>query len=189
MKSGLDRVSFVPIRHHSPACALAVRAAARDLRPCEILIEGPHDFTPQMDQLALPHRLPIAIYSYIREADGATSGAYYPFCRYSPEWQALEAARELGVPARFIDLPWAGRLREEEEVEGEDQTINAFAEPRPGEPPGGHSTNRSANASRASSWTAASASPISRSVRRLSRDASSISAWSEGRSVFWRRRY
>ncbi len=130
MKSGLDRVSFVPIRHHSPACALAVRAAARDLRPCEILIEGPHDFTPQMDQLALPHRLPIAIYSYIREADGATSGAYYPFCRYSPEWQALEAARELGVPARFIDLPWAGRLREEEEVEGEDQTINAFAEPQ-----------------------------------------------------------
>jgi Family of unknown function (DUF5682) len=57
----------------------------------------------------LPHQLPIAIYSYVHTADNLRRGAFYPFCIYSPEWQALQTACELGIPVKFIDLPWSAR--------------------------------------------------------------------------------
>ncbi|HEX6289511.1 MAG TPA: DUF5682 family protein [Herpetosiphonaceae bacterium] len=101
------RAVFVPVRHHSPACARAVRQLVRDLRPAAILIEGPSDFNDRIDELLLPHTLPIAIYSYVRLPDDTRRGAFYPFCAYSPEWIALQSAREIGAQARFIDLPWA----------------------------------------------------------------------------------
>ena len=100
-------VVYFPVRHHSPACARLVRALIDQVRPAAVLIEGPADFNPYMDELWLPHELPIAIYSYMRLADGTRRGAFYPFCEYSPEWQALHAAREVGAVARFIDLPWS----------------------------------------------------------------------------------
>lgn len=100
-------VVYFPVRHHSPACARLVRMLIDRVRPAAVLIEGPADFNPYMDELWLPHELPIAIYSYMRLADGTRRGAFYPFCEYSPEWQALQAAREIGAAARFIDLPWS----------------------------------------------------------------------------------
>ncbi|CAA9298534.1 MAG: FIG00765533: hypothetical protein [uncultured Chloroflexia bacterium] len=102
-------VVFFPVRHHSPACARLVEQLARELRPAAILIEGPSDFNDRLDELALPHPLPIAIYTYVQLADGRRRGAFYPFCRYSPEWAALAVAREIGAQARFIDLPWAAQ--------------------------------------------------------------------------------
>jgi hypothetical protein len=77
------------------------------VRPAVILIEGPSDFNDRFDELYLPHQLPLAIYSYLKLADGTRWSAFYPFCNFSPEWQALQAAREIGIPARFIDLPWS----------------------------------------------------------------------------------
>ena len=38
-------IHFAPVRHHSPACAVAVRAAIEELRPAAVLIEGPEEFT------------------------------------------------------------------------------------------------------------------------------------------------
>jgi hypothetical protein len=107
MHTSDGRVLFVPVRHHSPACARAVRRLALELRPAALLIEGPSDFNPRIGELALPHELPIAIYSYVRLPDGARRGAFHPFCAHSPEWEALRVAREIGAQARFIDLPWA----------------------------------------------------------------------------------
>jgi hypothetical protein len=98
---------FVPVRHHSPACARTVRVLANELRPAAILIEGPADFNERLHELALPHRLPIAIYSYVRLNNEQRLGAFYPFCEHSPEWEALRVARELAIPAHFIDLPWS----------------------------------------------------------------------------------
>jgi hypothetical protein len=100
-------VVFFPVRHHSPACARLVTQLAHELRPTAILIEGPSDFNDHLDELALPHTLPIAIYSYVQLPDGRRRGAFHPFCAYSPEWAALEAAREIGARALFIDLPWS----------------------------------------------------------------------------------
>ena len=100
-------VVYFPVRHHSPACARLVRELIAQVKPAAVLIEGPADFNPYMHELWLPHELPIAIYSYMRLPDGTRRGAFYPFCEYSPEWQALQAARDVGAVARFIDLPWS----------------------------------------------------------------------------------
>ena len=115
------RVVFFPVRHHSPAAARTLRALAAEMKPSAILIEGPSDFNPRLSEMALPHALPIAIYSYVRLAEGPRRGAFYPFCVYSPEWQALEIARELGAHAEFIDLPWAA-------LAGDDRNANRYAD-------------------------------------------------------------
>lgn len=115
------RVVFVPVRHHSPVCARVVVELAERIRPDAILIEGPADFNERIHELSLGHQLPIAIYSYARLEDGSRRGAYYPFCVYSPEWQALQAGRRLGATVRFIDLPWA-------EVAGGDRLIHRYAD-------------------------------------------------------------
>ena len=116
-----ERVVFFPVRHHSPAAARALQEVARRMRPAAILIEGPADFNSRLAELALPHKLPIAIYSYVRLAGGQRRGAFYPFCLYSPEWQALHLARELGAEAQFIDLPWA-------DLAAREQAANRYAD-------------------------------------------------------------
>lgn len=92
------------IRHHSPACARLVAERIRALRPAYVLIEGPADFNERMDELFLPHRLPVAIYSHLG-SDTLHRGSWSPFVVHSPEWQALQAGRETGAQLRFIDLP------------------------------------------------------------------------------------
>jgi hypothetical protein len=95
---------IIGIRHHSPACARLVAARIRALRPAHVLIEGPADFNERLDELALPHRLPVAIYSYL-SSDAAHHGSWSPLAEHSPEWQALAVGREVGAQLRFIDLP------------------------------------------------------------------------------------
>lgn len=96
------------VRHHSPACARLVAERIRALRPAFVLVEGPADFNGRLDELALPHRLPVAIYSYLSHGD-THRGSWTPFAEHSPEWQALQAGRETGAQLRFIDLPaWHG---------------------------------------------------------------------------------
>ncbi len=102
-------VLFFPVRHHSPAAARLLRQLIIDRSPAAVLIEGPSDFNDRIEELLLPHQLPIAIYSYVHTADNLRRGAFYPFCIYSPEWQALKTASELNIPVRFIDLPWGDR--------------------------------------------------------------------------------
>src|ERR1043166_5549432 len=110
------RVILFPVRHHSPAAARLVRELIERLHPDAVLIEGPSDFNGRLHELWLPHRLPVAIYSFLRSADGqASRSAFYPFCEHSPEWQALQAAHEIGSDVSFIDLPWADLVDEDEE--------------------------------------------------------------------------
>jgi len=115
------RVTFMPVRHHSPLSSLVARRLIDRLRPSVVLIEGPSDYNEHLDELSLPHRLPIAIYSYRRDAGGAHRGAYYPFCIYSPEWQALAKAKELSMEARFIDIPLASH-------EAADMRVNLYSD-------------------------------------------------------------
>ena len=101
-----QRLVFFPVRHHSPACARLVGELIHQMRPTAILIEGPADFNDQIHEMALPHQLPIAIYSYVRLANGRRRGAFYPFSIYSPEWQAIQVATAVSADVQFIDLPW-----------------------------------------------------------------------------------
>src|SRR5262249_26640443 len=83
------RLVFFPVRPQSRACARLLREFILRERPAAVLIEGPSDFNERLGELHLPHELPIAIYSYVHLSDGSRRGAFYPFCEYSPEWQAI----------------------------------------------------------------------------------------------------
>ncbi|AOS64161.1 DUF5682 family protein [Actinoalloteichus hymeniacidonis] len=96
--------TFIGVRHHSPACARLVASTIESLRPAIVLVEGPSDFNDRIDELLLGHRLPMAIFSYLRDGKRAQS-SWTPFCDYSPEWIALTKGREAGAEVRFIDLP------------------------------------------------------------------------------------
>jgi hypothetical protein len=116
------RAAFFPVRHHSPTAARLVRGLIERLRPAAVLIEGPADFNHRLDELYLPHRPPLAIYSFLRLANGHRRGCYYPLCEHSPEWQALLAGREVGARVRFIDLPWADIAM------GQDEPSNRYSD-------------------------------------------------------------
>lgn len=94
----------IGVRHHSPACARLVADTVERLRPAHVLIEGPADFNDRLDELALAHTPPIAVYSYMA-AGNAVRRSWAPLCDYSPEWLALAKGRETGAEVRFVDLP------------------------------------------------------------------------------------
>jgi Family of unknown function (DUF5682) len=101
---------FFPIRHHSPACALHLRAALRAVRPAIVLIEGPVDFEPLIGELLAPGVVPPVAMVALPDGEGrAEKGragtTYYPICSHSPEYVAIREASELGATIRFIDLP------------------------------------------------------------------------------------
>lgn len=122
---------IIGVRHHSPACARLVAERIRAMAPAFVLIEGPADFNARLDELALPHRLPVAIYSFL--ADGTRQhGSWSPFAEHSPEWQALCAGREAGAGLRFIDLPawhdaFSDTLNRYADVDGDEQEARAHA--------------------------------------------------------------
>ncbi|MEH0827128.1 MULTISPECIES: DUF5682 family protein [unclassified Micromonospora] len=97
-------VTFLGVRHHSPACARLVAATVARLRPAYVLVEGPADLNGRMDELLLDHELPIAVFTAHRDRT-RRHASWSPFCAYSPEWVALTAGREAGAQLRFIDLP------------------------------------------------------------------------------------
>ncbi|MEV6518411.1 DUF5682 family protein [Micromonospora chalcea] len=97
-------VTFLGVRHHSPACARLVAATVARLRPAYVLVEGPADLNGRMDELLGDHELPIAVFTAHREGR-RRHASWSPFCAYSPEWVALTAGREVGAQLRFIDLP------------------------------------------------------------------------------------
>ena len=111
---------FAPLRHHSPACAFALQAMLRELRPAAVLIEGPDGFNDMLplllDQRTRP---PVALLCQASEPgeDGAarTRSAFFPFCDYSPEWVALITGQEVGAQLAFIDLPWQARADKAQE--------------------------------------------------------------------------
>ena len=96
---GRAGVHLVPIRHHSPACALALSALLEQVRPGAVLIEGPAEYTALLPALQDPATVPpIAVLSL---ADRTAS--YYPLAEFSPEWVALRWAGEHAAEAAFID--------------------------------------------------------------------------------------
>ena len=111
-----DDLVVIPVRHHSPACALHVGEQIRERRPSVVLVEGPRSFDPLVPLLVHPEaQMPLAVYTwYVRKPAGARAGdpverggAFYPFCDYSPELVALRTAAELGIETRFVDLELA----------------------------------------------------------------------------------
>ena len=97
---------FAPIRHHSPACAWAVKQLIAQIRPAQILIEAPVDLQHHIDLLLDPDtRPPVALAVLVDREEQARLAAYYPFCAHSPEYVALQQGKSIGAQLQFIDLP------------------------------------------------------------------------------------
>ena len=125
-------IHFAPVRHHSPACAVAVRAAIEELRPAAVLIEGPEEFTRLIpDLLHEETRPPIAVLSLGGSGSGAGGGSqgraaeeepggagFYPLASFSPEWVALRAGQAVGAELAFIDRSFGERSAAERALSG-----------------------------------------------------------------------
>lgn len=105
-------VHFAPIRHHSPACALALRSLLEEVRPGVVLIEGPREYAAVLAALQDPRTVPpVAVLS----VDGSRAG-FYPLAEFSPEWVALRWAGEHGARVEFIDQPYRRSLVDDDPV-------------------------------------------------------------------------
>ncbi|WP_280369623.1 DUF5682 family protein [Nocardia wallacei] len=92
------------IRHHGPGSARSLRLALARFEPDAILIEGPADADPLVAYVSCAEmRPPIALLAYV--PDAPSRAAFWPFARFSPEWQALRYAVEHDVAVGFCDLP------------------------------------------------------------------------------------
>lgn len=127
---GEQDVYFAPVRHHSPACALALRHMLRQLKPAAILIEGPDDLAYLLPLVTdTQTKAPVAFFCQAARQHGEDEGeaddeekarpemraSFYPFCDYSPEWIALRDGAALGAQLALIDLPWSDKAWEQEE--------------------------------------------------------------------------
>jgi len=130
-------VIFLPVRHHSPACAFHVRSMIETLRPEYILIEGPENATRLIPVMTHEEtKAPFAVYYSYQDEAGRISEekgeykCYYPFLDYSPELVAMRAGKALEAEADtdtgkkaggrtcFIDLPYADILAATQEGRG-----------------------------------------------------------------------
>lgn len=99
------KVWLAPIRHHSPACSAALAAMIREIRPTQILIEGPEDYTRLIPDLLHPEtQPPVAIAALVEHKDRPRIAAYFPLCAHSPEFVALKEGKAIGAELAFFDL-------------------------------------------------------------------------------------
>jgi len=99
-------IKILGIRHHGPGSARSVVSSLTNFSPDCILIEGP----PDGDHLIKYVRSegltpPVALLVYAQEHP--RQACYYPFAKFSPEWQAMIYAVKQGIDCRFMDLPQA----------------------------------------------------------------------------------
>lgn len=91
------------IRHLSPAGAYYVRDLLDKEQPELVLIEGPADFDPLIDDIVSKELTPpFALMAYTKKAPVET--VLYPFANYSPEYQAILWAKENNRECHFFDL-------------------------------------------------------------------------------------
>ncbi len=95
------------VRHHSPACSIALPKLLDKLAPTALAIEMPADLAPWIEWLGHPDaEAPLAVAAV---SDGGDDLGFYPFADFSPELVAIRWARAADIPVHAIDLPAARR--------------------------------------------------------------------------------
>ena len=90
-----ERVTYFPIRHHSPACAAHLRRWLEQHRPASVLIEGPASFTNLIELLVDEKCVcPVAVYTSYVDKRGRvkeTKGVFNSIWRRHPDgsWKVL----------------------------------------------------------------------------------------------------
>jgi hypothetical protein len=100
------------VRHHGPGSARSLRQALEALEPDCILVEGPSDAEEVLSCASHENmKPPVALLLYNPEKP--QQSAFYPFAKFSPEWQAIQFGLNKKIPVRFMDLPQACELSAE----------------------------------------------------------------------------
>ncbi len=121
----MAEIIFLPVRHHSPACAWHVKKMIEARSPSLILIEGPCNADALIPAMTDEEtHAPFAVYYSYRDRTGRLSEkkghyrCYYPFLDYSPELAAMREGRRRGIETAFIDLPYGDILAATQEGKG-----------------------------------------------------------------------
>ncbi|MEM1214195.1 MAG: DUF5682 family protein [Bacteroidota bacterium] len=108
MKSGsrksLPDCKVFGIRHHGPGSARRLWTALEQYQPDCVVVEFPADAETELRQatrLVLEPPVALVLYS---QAD-LQQAYYYPFARFSPEWQAIQWAAQNEAEIIAMDLP------------------------------------------------------------------------------------
>jgi hypothetical protein len=117
------------IRHHGPGSARSLLQSLRQLGPDLVLVEGPVEGDDQIHWVANEGvQPPVALLVY--RPDEPLSSVFYPFARFSPEWNALKFALEHHIPVQFMDLPksnWMALEEDPKSVDGDQDPIQTIA--------------------------------------------------------------
>jgi hypothetical protein len=98
------RIRIFGVRHHGPGSARSLLQALEAWQPDAVLIEGPPEANDLLDLANRPEmEPPVALLVYV--PDEPHRAGFFPFARFSPEWQALGYSLRQGIATRFIDLP------------------------------------------------------------------------------------
>lgn len=123
-------VHIFGIRHHGPGSARSLLQALEGLQPDIILVEGPPDAEGVLPLLAHPAmQPPVALLIYLPSQAGRA--IYYPFARFSPEWQALHFGLTREIPVRFMDLPQSHQFALADQAAQAPAPAEEEAEPSP----------------------------------------------------------
>src|SRR5262245_56895949 len=106
--AGATRPWLFGVRHHSPACSLALPPLLDRLRPTAVAIELPADLVHWLPWLG--HRDAVAPLAMAAVSERGDDLGFYPFADFSPELVAIRWARDHDVPVHAIDLPSARRV-------------------------------------------------------------------------------
>lgn len=114
------------IRHHGPGCARTLLNALAAQQPELILLESPTELEPLLHH-ASDEAMQTPVAALIYQKDDPEQAAFYPFAKFSPEWQAIIWANQADVPIRCFDLPasmsFAIRRADQEATEDDTETI------------------------------------------------------------------
>ena len=119
-------IHILGIRHDGPGSARNVKTFLEALQPDIVLVEGPPEADSILEWVTNKALVPpVAILAY--QPDNTQHAVFYPFAEFSPEWQAIQYARQHNIHVRFMDLPMAHQFALKEE----DQIGEEGAEPSP----------------------------------------------------------
>lgn len=100
----VDDVFYMGIRHHGPGSAHSVVQALAKFAADKIFLEGPPEVAGLLAHINHPQlRPPVAQLLYA--ADNPAEAVFFPYTRFSPEWQTLCYAQTTQTPIEFFDLP------------------------------------------------------------------------------------
>jgi len=122
-----SRLQVFGIRHHGPGSARRLLQALESWQPDCLLVEFPADAQKELEQMGqLALEPPVALVVY--DQNNIQQAYYYPFARFSPEWQALRWAAREGISAQAIDLPVGTQLalKDQKQLEAGKQSPGAW---------------------------------------------------------------